>query len=69
MKEFIDDEMICPHCEHIERDAWEFDKDDGKAFCGHCEKEFNYSRSRTTTYTTWSESGEDADTGSGNGDL
>ena len=48
---------VCPHCGHIESDAWEFDfgpglEGDGVFCCGSCDEEYNCSREVTTYYTT-----------------
>lgn len=46
------DEMVCPYCRHVNRDSWEYSKDDGYAWCGECDAKFRYCRNITVTYTT-----------------
>jgi len=46
---------VCPHCGHIDRDAWEIDygaNDAAEVTCGKCDKDYTIIRHVETTYTT-----------------
>ena len=51
------EDPVCPHCGHVERDAWEFDfggglEGDGEVTCGECEREYFCSRHVSVSYST-----------------
>lgn len=46
-----DDHVICPHCDHLHIDSWEFSHD-GTWFCERCDKEFYLSIETTVMYVT-----------------
>jgi len=45
-------DMVCPYCGHAQSDSWEFDRDDGEAECGDCDRTFRYSRYVEITFST-----------------
>jgi len=58
MKEYsyhYEDNIICPFCSEIVRDAWEFvrDEDDGDRECYNCGKIFLYEVHRSISYSTY----------------
>lgn len=57
MSEEIDhkgtDEIVCPHCGHVEKDSWERGRrDSGSDKCGECGGGFDWERRTEITYTT-----------------
>jgi len=50
-----EDNIICPFCSEIVRDAWEFvgDEDDGYRECYNCGKIFLYEVHRSITYSSY----------------
>lgn len=46
------DEIVCPHCDHVHRDSWEFSGDDGEIECYECGEKFHYTRDVYVTYST-----------------
>lgn len=51
------DQPVCPHCGHVERDAWEIDfgpglDGDTVHTCGSCGEEYEVSREVTVYYST-----------------
>lgn len=48
---------VCPHCGHVERDAWEMDfgpglEGDTTVTCGACDEEYRCERNATIYYTS-----------------
>lgn len=46
------DAPVCPYCGYAERDAWEWQGEDGETDCGACEKPYYWSRFTRVTYST-----------------
>ncbi len=50
------EQPICPHCGHVERDAWEIDfggyEGDTETACGSCGRDYFVSRHCSVTYST-----------------
>lgn len=51
------DQPVCPHCGHVDRDAWEIDfgpsvEGDAEVTCGDCGEYFNCSRTAIIYYST-----------------
>lgn len=46
------DDLVCPHCGHVERDAWELQEDSGGAMCMSCGEDFHYERHVTVRYSS-----------------
>lgn len=52
------DQPVCPHCGHRERDAWEINfgpgcEGDAIVTCGGCDEEYQCYRECTVTYNTY----------------
>lgn len=45
-------QLICPHCDKAQSDAWEWADSDDEAMCGHCDMPFSYERRIEVTYTS-----------------
>jgi hypothetical protein len=45
------DVLECPWCGHKDRDAWEIDADSGVTNCPGCDKEIEYCRDVSISYT------------------
>lgn len=48
---------VCPHCGHIEHDAWDINFESGSEeakehYCGHCERPYDIIRTVSVTYST-----------------
>lgn len=47
------DDPVCPHCGHVQSDAWEWcEGDDDERECQKCDMKFEYSRHTFTYYST-----------------
>jgi hypothetical protein len=54
-KHYRENDIICPYCDYVFTDSWEFDGDNDteeKTTCGRCEKEFKVTRNIDVSYTT-----------------
>lgn len=45
-------DLICPHCNRAQSDAWEWPDRDDDAVCGHCDEVFSYERNIEVTYSS-----------------
>src|SRR5438045_320802 len=51
MKHEYTNEVVCPYCDHLHRDSWEF-SDSDEHTCEGCEKTFLLEKNYSITYTT-----------------